>query len=346
VTTRALVVGLGAIGQRHARNLRSLLGAELELSALRSRKADLVISPELSAVAGDPGADCDGGVFTDLDAALGHSPDLVFICTPTSLHVPTALAAVDAGAAVFIEKPLSGDYRGVAALLEATARREAVVAVGCQMRFHPALVRLRKLVADQVLGSLLRVDVEQAEYLPAWHPYEDYRTSYAAVRALGGGCVLTQIHELDYIQWIFGDPQRVFAVGGRFGSLDIDVEDTASAVLVHSCDGRELAVHLSLDYLQRPPRRSCHVVGELGVIDVDLRAPSLVWTDNDGKVTLEEHYDGFERQHLFLAETQAFLDAAGGRRAPEVELEHAATTLRIALAMRASMESGLAQPCA
>src|SRR5204863_1605636 len=104
--------------------------------------------------------------------------------------------------------------------LIATARsRDAVVAVGCQLRSHPALRRLHDLLAEGVLGRLIAVHVEQGEYLPGWHSYEDYRQSYAARRELGGGVVLTQIHELDYVHWLFGLPQRVFAVGGRLGSL-------------------------------------------------------------------------------------------------------------------------------
>jgi predicted dehydrogenase len=340
MTTRALVIGLGAIGQRHARNLRTILGDELVLSALRSRRASPVIADGLVVAGGTPEDDCDGGVFTDLDSALEARPDLVFVCTPSNMHVGYARAAVASGAAVFIEKPLSSDMEGVEALAADVQARKAVVAVGCQLRFHPALVRLRALLHEQVVGRLLAVHIEQAEYLPGFHPYEDYRTSYAARRDLGGGVIVTQIHELDYLQWIFGVPTRVFAVGGRLGHLEIDVEDTASALFEVNFQGSPLPVHVHLDYLQRPPRRSCRVVGEEGVVDIDMRLPLLRWTDNDGVLREEGTFPDHERSQLFMDEMRSFLGAARREHPPEVDLDDAVATQRMAEAFRASLESG------
>ena len=93
---KALVVGLGAIGQRHARNLRALLGDELELSALRSRRDGRVVTDGLAVGDGHAEDDCNGGVFTDIGAALDNSPDIVLVCNPTRMHVPVAYAAVRA----------------------------------------------------------------------------------------------------------------------------------------------------------------------------------------------------------------------------------------------------------
>jgi predicted dehydrogenase len=187
------------------------------------------------------------------------------------------------------------------------------------------------------------VQIEQAEYLPSFHPYEDYRTSYAARRDLGGGVIVTQIHELDYLQWIFGVPSRVFAVGGRLGSLDIDVEDTASALFEVTLAGSPLPVHVHLDYLQRPPRRSCRVIGEGGDIDIDLREPRLRWTDNDGNVVEEDHFPDHERSRMFMDEMRSFLGAARHEHPPEVDLAQAIATQRMAEAFRVSLESGSLQ---
>jgi predicted dehydrogenase len=334
VTTRALVVGLGSIGQRHARNLRALLGDDLVLSALRSRRQRGIVSDALEQCAGDPEDGCDGGVFDDLARALATGPDIVLVCNPTRFHVPVARAAVEAGADVFIEKPVSDTLDGVDALAAAARARGAIVAVGCQLRFHPALLRLREVLASGALGTLVAAHVEEGEYLPGWHPYEDYRTSYAARRDLGGGVVLTQVHELDYVHWLWGLPERVFAVGGRLSDLDIDVEDTASMLCAHRVDERPFPVHVHLDYLQQPPRRRCRVVGTGGTVEVDLLAPTVTC---NGAV---ETFPGFDRAHLFVEELRAFLRAVADRTAPAVGLEHAAATLRLALAARRSLVSG------
>jgi predicted dehydrogenase len=340
MTVRALVVGLGAIGQRHARNLRTLLGDELELCALRSTRHATVVTDQLTVGAGHPEDDCNGGVFTDLGKALATGPDVVVVANPTRLHLPVARAAIEAGAAVFVEKPLADELDGVDALVALAAERGVVAGVGCQLRFHPALVRLRELLEKEAVGRLIAVHVEEGEYLPGWHPYEDYRRSYAARRELGGGVVLTQIHELDYVHWLFGLPSRVFAVGGSLSDLGIDVEDTASALLECRAGGRALPVHVHLDYRQQPPRRTCRVTGDRGSIEVDLRTPSLVWTDRDGEVVERNAFPGFARAQLFLDELDAFLEAVRAASLPEVGLAHAAGTLRLALAVRRSLEQG------
>lgn len=340
ISMRALVVGLGAIGQRHARNLRMLLGDDLELSALRSRRRSQVVSDDLGVVEGDPEADCNGGVFSDLDDALRQKPDMVFVCNPTRLHVPVAMAAIERGAAVFLEKPVSDDMADAERLLCAARDHAVLVAVGCQLRFHPALQRLKLCLAEERVGQPIAVHVEQGEYLPSWHTYEDYRDSYAARRDLGGGVLLTQIHEIDYVHWLFGMPRRLFAVGGTLGALGIDVEDSVSALLCHEPNGRQVPVHLNLDYLQNPPRRRCRVVGTEGTIEIDLLAPSLTWTDPTGLVVDRDDFAGFNRSQMFVDELASFIDNVRNRTSPAVGLSHAVGSLQIVTALRRSLERG------
>jgi len=336
MTTRALVVGLGSIGRRHAANLRTLLGNDLELCALTGRTGAQVV-PELHASAL---ADCDGGAFDDLGDALATRPDVVVVSNPTSLHLPVVDEAIRAGAAVLVEKPVSDSLDGLDALVELAARRCATVAVGCQHRFHPALLELRELIGRDALGRVVTVCATEADYLPAYHPYEDYRRSYAARRDLGGGVVLTQIHELDYLHWLLGMPRRVFAVGGHVSDLDVDVEDTASALLEFETGGRPLPAHLHLDFRSRPARRTCVVRGERGTAEVDLLRPSLTWYGEDGGAARSTSYAGFARNDMFLDEMRAFLAAARGEADVPVSLAHGVDTLRIALALRTSLETG------
>jgi len=341
MTTRCLVVGLGSIGQRHARNLRSLLGDQLRLSALRStRRSDVVISDDLAQSRDDPTVDCDGGVYFDLDRALSDQPDIVVIATPTSLHLPVLRAALEIGAAVFVEKPISHDLEGVNEVMALAEDRNATVAVGCQLRFHPALQSLKSLTGGGAIGRVLSVRAEQGEYLPSYHPYEDYRQSYAARKDLGGGVVLTQIHELDYLQWIFGAPTAVYALGGTIGDLEIDVEDSVTALLACETAARPVPISLHLDYLQRPPRRGCVVTGAEGSIAVDLLKPSLTWTNADNVILQEEDYPDFQRSELFLAEMRHFLAAASTGSEVAVTLAEGARALRTAMAIKTSLSSG------
>jgi len=217
-----LVAGLGGIGQRHVRNLRHLFGAEVEIDAYRVRRQTPVLTSRFEVVA-DAQLDAHYGVrsFDDLDEALARRPTAVFVCNPSSLHVPVALAAAGAGCHLFIEKPLAASWEGVDALAELVDARGLVTLVGFQMRFHPCLRQLRDLLGQSRIGSVVSVQAEIGEYLPGWHPYEDHRQMYAARRDLGGGVVLAQIHELDYIYWLFGlrgECSRLGATRGASGS--------------------------------------------------------------------------------------------------------------------------------
>jgi predicted dehydrogenase len=314
----------------------------VEIHAVRTRGLTHVLTDTLKI---EPGADLEAryGIIRepDLETALAGKPDAVFVTNPSSLHVPVALAAAEAGAHLFIEKPLSDDLDDVARLVATVERRALVALVGYQLRFHPCWRTVKTLLDAQAVGTLLAVRFEVGEYLPGWHTYEDYRQMYASRRDLGGGVILSQIHELDLVYWLFGMPRKVFALGGHWSGLQIDVEDTASILLECPHGGRSLQVHVQLDYVQRPPSRRCEVVGEAGKIVVDLHVPEVRVVAADGHVAIHGVTD-FKRNDLFLDELRHFLACVGGGARPVVSARDGARSLEIALAAHRSIATGAA----
>ena len=332
---KILLVGLGSVGQRHARNLRTLLGDRVELLAHRARGGGLVPPADGPAT---PEAELGIRRVASLEGGLAERPDAVFVTNPTALHLRVARAAAEAGCHVFIEKPLADGWDGVEDFLTAVDRKGVVAAVGYQLRFHPGLMRLRELLDGGAIGRPLAARLEFGEYLPAWHPWEDYREGYAARRDLGGGVLLTQIHDIDYACWLFGPPTRVSAVGGHLSDLDVDVEDLVCATLECGREGRVFPVELRLDYVQRPPVRQCAVVGDNGRVSLDFMAGTLTCTDVGGRASTLDV--GVPRNQLFVDEVRHFLDCVAGRARPFVDARAAAESLRVALAARASMRRG------
>ena len=338
---KALLVGLGGVGQRHARNLRALLRDEVTLMAYRVRGRTHVITPKLRADASRNIEEIlEIASFTELGAALAQRPDIAFICNPTNLHVSTAIACVQAGCDVFIEKPLSHSIEGVEELIRAVNKMGRIAMVGYQLRFHPCVIKLREVIANGCLGRLLSVRVTVGEYLPNWHPYEDYRDSYAARADLGGGVVLTQIHEFDYLLSLFGFPSKVFAIGGHWSHLQIDVEDTASILMEASFRNRPLPVHIHQDYLQSPASRQCEVIGERGKAILDLPSSSVTVHEFGGAAPAVYSFPDFERNQLFIDELRHFLTCAERRTRPMVDLQDALQSLRVALAAKESIATG------
>ena len=338
---KALIMGLGGIGQRHLRNLRMLRGNDIEIIAYDPRPNLPVLTDQLKV---EEGASLEKKynlvIFSDLEQALVQKPQAVFICNPTSLHISAAIRAAREDCALFIEKPLSHNLEHVDKLINLVESRNLPAAVGYQMRFHPCLQRLYTLVQEKKIGQVLSVRAVVGEYLPGWHTYENYRQSYASRQDLGGGVILSQIHELDYLYWLFGMPRRIFGLGGHLSSLEVDVEDTADILMECSMDGHSIPVSLHQDYIQNPASRSCEIVGDAGKIFVDIRALSLDVFDGMGNHIESSSFEGFQRNQLFLDEMMYFLDSMEGKQTPLVGLREAAQSLRMALAAKESLATG------
>ena len=337
---KVLFAGLGGIGQRHLRNLRQLRGDRVEVLAWRQRGLPRTLTEKLQVEAGaDVETKYAVQVVSELEPAL-DSVDAVFVCNPTRSHVPVALAAARAGCHLFLEKPVSDSWEGLDELLRLVQARRLVTFVGYQMRFHPLLIRLQTLVREAAVGNLIAVRAEVGEYLPGFHPFEDYRTLYASRKDLGGGVILSQIHELDYLYSLFGLPRRVFALGGHLSRLEVDVEDVASVSMEFSFGGRVLPGHLLQDFLQLPPARTCIVVGDAGKIMVDFNGLTLNRWDERGELAETLGLPQYQRNEMFLDEMKHFLSCLEQGDAPRVPLSEGVQSLRMALAARDSVASG------
>ena len=338
---KIVMVGLGGIGQRHLRNLRALLGDKVEILAYRVRKLSPVITPTLQIdTARDVEREYCVRAFGDLESALAEKPDIAFICNPSSLHVPVALDCVRAGCDLFVEKPLSDGLTGLSELQALVEKQARIVMVGYQLRFHPCFLHMQEIVRKGLLGNLLGVRASVGEYLPGWHRYEDYRQGYAARGDLGGGVILSQIHEFDYLYSLFGKAKRLFSIGGHWSNLEINVEDVASTLMHCEVAGRPLPVHLQQDYLQRPPQRQCEVIGDAGKAILDFAALSVTQYGAEGNLADRFSCEQLDRNQLFILEMQHFLECVRTRSKPVVDLREGMWSLRLALAAKESIATG------
>ncbi|MCG2787560.1 MAG: Gfo/Idh/MocA family oxidoreductase [Anaerolineae bacterium] len=334
---KILIAGLGSIGRRHFRNLVAL--GEKDIVLYRTHKATL---PD-DELAGYP-------VETDLVEALKkHRPQAVIVANPTALHMEVAIPAAQAGCAVLLEKPISEDLSRVDELRSAAKKNGNRILVGFQFRFHPTLNRAKELIEAGALGKILTVHAHWGEYLPNWHPWEDYRASYAARDDLGGGVVRTLTHPLDYLRFLLGEVVSLHALSGHVSPLELSgVEDVAEIGLKFA-SGAIGGVHVN--YFQRPAVHRLEIVGAAGTLRWDNADGTLIhfqMPDSFGgtypqpAAAIETHYplpDGFERNQLFVAQTQHFLKVAAGESAPICTLEDGVRALEMALAARSPKSS-------
>lgn len=337
---KILFIGLGGIGQRHLRNVYAKFGNSATILAYRERGMRKTVRPDLTV---DEKVDFiekySVEVFSCLKVALDQSPDVAFICNPTSHHMSSCISVAQAGCDFLVEKPLSHSIDGITQLQDLCMTKNLICQVGYQLRFHPCYQLVKKLLEDRAIGNIVSVHSEVGEYLPDWHKYEDYRQMYASKRELGGGVVLSQIHEIDYLYDLFGIPDRVFAIGGHVSNLEIDVEDVADIVMEVTYQKRKIPISLHMDYIQRPPSRSCKIIGDLGKITLDF-ANLKVIVEKPGTEAQISDYIGFDRNELFTKEIDHFFECVKSRQQPITSINDGINSLKLALAIKKSMESG------
>ncbi len=322
-----LIAGLGSIGRRHIRNLWSL--GERDILLYRTHHSTL-------------GEDEFGElpVETDLQAALSHRPDAVIVANPTALHLDVAIPAARAGCHLLLEKPVSHSLDRLDELEAAVQRGGGHVLIGYQFRFHPGLQQVERWLKEDVIGRALTVRAHWGEYLPGWHPWEDYRRGYSARHDLGGGVILTLCHPFDYLRWLLGDVEALWAFAGRLGDLELEVEDTAEVGLRFE---RGALGSLHLDYNQRPASHTLEIVGTQGTLrwenasgDVLLYRDATREAGQAGDWVSYPAPAGFERNHLFLAEMRHFLEVIRGQAKPACTLHDGRKSLELALAAHLS----------
>jgi predicted dehydrogenase len=316
-----LVVGGGSIGSRHLANLLTL--GEPRVALQRSGRGRPRPLHEKATT------------FTDLGAALRARPRAALICNPTSLHLESALAAARAGCHLFIEKPISHSLDGIEELRAEVTHQTLRVAVGFQYRFHPTLQQVKAWLIENAIGEVATVRAHWGEYLPNWHPDEDYQDGYSARRDLGGGVVLTLCHPFDYLRWLIGEIEVVLGATGCCSGLELDVEDVAHAVLRFSSGA---IGHVSLDYLEQPRTHRVEIIGRRGRIR---------WRERDGRAELRDR-EGvgqsvlpphrFSRNDMFLDEVSHFIDCVAARAEPACGLDDGVRALEVALAVKRSWE--------
>ncbi len=320
-----LIAGFGSIGRRHLNNLRAL--GETDLVLYRTHHSTL------------PDTDIrDVPVETDFAAALAYRPDALIVANPSSLHLDVAIPAAEAGCSILMEKPISDSFERIDVLERALAMGGGGFLTGFQYRFHPGLKQVNDWLAAGEIGEPVSARAHWGEYLPGWHPWEDYRQSYAARKDLGGGVVNTLCHPLDYLRWLLGDVDSIWAYTSSRSELHLEVEDTAEIGLRFK-QGATATVHL--DYLQRPGKHTLEIVGERGTIEWDngtgvtrlFRAGAREWVEAAPPAD-------FERNKLFLAEMAHFIRVVKHEEAPSCTLADGIAALKLTIAVHTSAKSG------
>ena len=319
--TRVLIAGYGSIGKRHIENF--LQFKDIQLTVYTKRNDLQLLKKEGIKVS------------SSLTECLKEKQDIGVVTNETSLHIPIAIKLAEEGLDLFLEKPLSNSLKGVEKLHAIVKKKKLITQMGCNLRFHPCIKKIKSLIEQKKIGKIISVQVQNCSYLPDFHPSEDYRKSYAARKDLGGGVILTQIHEIDYMYWFFQEVQNVVSMSGKFSELDVTAEDYMSSLLQFK---NKIIGELHMDYFQRPSFRSCKIRGTKGEIywNSDNNCVNIF---NMNKQKWETKFDtGFSHNldtySSYVEELKHFLKCVKHRKETINDLEQGIETLKIALAIK------------
>lgn len=319
----ALIVGCGSIGRRHGRVLRQLGLGDVRVCDPSQEMRDFA-AERLSVTK----------AYEHLPEALADEPNVVFICTPTALHVEQAIESINAGADVFIEKPLSTCFDRMDELEALASTGHKVVTVGHCFRFHEGLRQAKRWLKEGRIGRLASIRAVIGEYIPEVMP--NYRNMY--ISEYSGAYEL--MHEIDLALWFAEQqPVRVMGIDGNFSDVYMKSPDAAE-LIVEFKDRCLASVHL--DFFQRARHRQTELFGTNGTILIEFAS----W-DKCGLFLYEAeagawHYERVDtdRDDMFREMDRLFLQAIVSRSAAPVSLEDGKLAVRIILASQESARTG------
>ena len=295
-----LVVGLGSMGKRRVRNLKSLGYKNITGYDVREdRRKEAAENYEINTI-----DNLDGFNFNDTLA--------MFVSVSPDIHIQYAEMARKNNIHCFIEASVVCD--GLNNLADEIEKTDLKFYASCTMRFHPAIMKIKEFVQNGKLGKVSNFSYHSGQYLPDWHPWEDIRDFYVSKRDTGG-CREIVPFELAWINDVFGEVDGISGINGKTINLGVDIDDVYAIAIRYKSD---VIGALLVDVVSRTAIRQIVINGDKG---------QLCWNWNDDEIKVysadsgewESHKfskgkasDGYNvniSEEMYIDEVRAFLDS-------------------------------------
>lgn len=302
-----LICGAGSIGIRHAKNLVHL--GYKNIIFLTKRKKIILNKRKLK-------------IYSSIIKLFkNNKPKIAFVTNETNRHISTAIKCANNGCDIFIEKPLTNIDKKVGQLIKIVNKKKIINMVGYMMRFHPIIKIIKKYISQKKLGDIYHFYSEWGEYLPFWHPGENYKKSYAANKNLGGGALLTLSHDIDLMQFFFGKSKLVQIKKNKVG-LKINANTNANIFIEFK---KKMSGLIHINFLQKKTERYLKISGTKLIVKFYYLENLLEIYDKDKikKIKLKK----FDRNNLFIDEIKYFLKNCENRRKCSPNIKEAYSNL-------------------
>jgi UDP-N-acetyl-2-amino-2-deoxyglucuronate dehydrogenase len=218
---RVAIIGCGKVAHLHAKAVQQI--KDCSLTAVQSRNP--VKAKEFADKYGAKPYE----VITDM--ILNEKIDVTIVCTPHPEHKAPAIAALESGSHVLVEKPLAVTLADCDAMISTAEKHKRTLGVVSQRRYSAAAMRMKQAIMDGKLGNPSIATVVMLGWRDeAYYKSDPWRGSWDKE---GGGVLVNQApHQLDLLQWFMNDEfEELYGVYKNINHPYIEVEDTAIAIL-------------------------------------------------------------------------------------------------------------------
>jgi len=261
---KIIFFGLGSIGLRHARLIKK--NYNFELYAFRSdknAKKNILGIKEIY----------------DLKEIDNINPDIAFITNPTNKHLQYATYCAERGIHLFVEKPLSNNIKGLKEFVNVVKKSKVTTYTAYCLRFHSIIIWLKNYLRK---NKPIHIMVNASSYLPTWRKNINHLKHYSAFKDKGGGIILEQSHEIDYLYYLFGDLKNIKLNSRKISNVTVDAEDFVD-ILLEFKNGIFGNIHM--DFFSRLKKREIIINFINHTIKADLvNNKILVIKDNNERV--------------------------------------------------------------
>ena len=313
---KLLLIGAGSIGNRHLDNLYSLGYRNLLVCDKEKFRLDKVKEkyPNIT-------------VCKDYLRGMESKPEAVFICTPPHVHTEIMKKAIEFNCHVFCEKPVAMNLSDLDQLEKIAKKKNLIIMTGYVYRFFDPIKMINNLLSSQVLGKIYSARTIVSQYLPDWHPQEDYKYFFLSHQESGGGSLLEESHAIDYLRWFLGDVESVYCNNRKLSDLEMDCEDIS--ILSLEFQSGVLAT-IQVDLLGRVLRREAEFSCEKGTVTWDGERNLVRLYKHDTKTW--EEFQLCIRPDAYVDEIEHFFDCIHQNKEPLISFHDGIEALRVCLA--------------
>ena len=321
---KVIFFGLGSAGQRHLRNLQNKK-ANLEIYSFKKTKKNFLINKNLEKINQDIFKKYKIKNLKTKKEIKFLKPDIAFICNPSTEHMTYAFFCAKLGCNLFIEKPISNNLKDAKKLHELVLKKKLILSVGYQLLFHPLLIKLKKIIKSKTYGNLHSGRLLMSENVKK---YRNYKDLLITKNKKGGGVLLEQSHDLNYLIWLIEtDPTIVSSTLLRHSNLNFDrkTEDTSLITLLFKKKNKNFFFNIQLISGEMQKKKSIVMVFTKATVELDF-LKNIITIDNSKKKYVIK--SKIKRNDLFKLEVKDFFKKIKNKQIIDKKNNFAILTLK------------------